>query len=426
MTAHALLHPPRLTALLRTATLERVVDWGLFLTLPVERVLSADVGGFTVRPIYLFMAVFIALHWREIAVGLHRFLPLVAILAAVVISLAGSHDLGQSLAYAVWAAVVVAFLATAASVLAADESRVREWARLYVLTAALWSALALAQWLGALVVGDLAYSWIGDTPRVQGPSYEPSVFSLYLVPALMLAIPHRAFLPGCLIAMGLVVSTGRTGLIGAAIGGGLLFVLLRRRALMRLALVALVAVATFGFAQAGPVVAHAVLPGVVKGAPADAANTAGSYGGFISDAANTEEATSVSPRLESWSQSWAVFEDDPLTGAGAGAFGEAVHALGRELDKPASKIKATNLWLEVPAELGLVGLIALVSWAAWPLPGLLGRPSNEPFVASVLAAFVASLVMLAFVQTWWVPSRWLPWLLAAGLAGALASARRAS
>ena len=50
-----------------------------------------------------------------------------------------------------------------------------------------------------------------------------------------------------------------------------------------------------------------------------------------------------------------------MNGVGIGAYGGGVHELGIALDTPDSDIKTTNLWLEVLAELGVIGFASLVA-----------------------------------------------------------------
>ena len=105
-----------------------------------------------------------------------------------------------------------------------------------------------------------------------------------------------------------------------------------------------------------------------------------------------------------------------MNGVGIGAYGGGVHELGIALDTPDSDIKTTNLWLEVLAELGVIGFASLVALLVIAVFGLWRRRRQEPLAPFVITAIVASAAMFAFVQTWWVPYRWIVWILAYSIA----------
>jgi O-antigen ligase len=111
-----------------------------------------------------------------------------------------------------------------------------------------------------------------------------------------------------------------------------------------------------------------------------------------------------------------VFLNHPIKGVGAGAYGGGVHELGVALNVPAGEIKTTNLWLETLAELGVLGLAALLAMLVVAVVGLWKTRRREPLATFLITAIVASAAMFPFVQTLWVPYRWIVWILAVSLA----------
>ena len=235
---------PAVTAFTRDRALAFAV-WGFFLTLPVERAFTVDVLGFTVRPAYVFMAVFLLLSWHELAGGLRAMPTAVLVALAVLVSLVGTFSLRLSLGYTVWAFFVIAFALAAVGWLRADERRLRGWSDVYVVTGGLWGAVAIVQWLASYAFPDLAYAWLGPSiPRVHALTYEPSYFAFYLVPPLVLAVATGRARWGVPVLAALILSTSRTGLLGAVVAGVALLALgdgaVRRKVLAGLAVAALV------------------------------------------------------------------------------------------------------------------------------------------------------------------------------------------
>ena len=132
--------------------------------------------------------------------------------------------------------------------------------------------------------------------------------------------------------------------------------------------------------------------------------SAGEYSGFVSKTVTTvtegeTDRASITPRLQTWDDAWVVFLNHPLNGVGAGAYGGGVHELGIARNVPEAELKTTNLWLEVLAELGLLGLSALLAMLVIAVFGLWRARRREPLATFVITAIVASAAMFPFVQT---------------------------
>ena len=81
---------------------ENVAVWGLFLALPIERVVTVDVIGFTLRPVYLFMGLLIVLNARRIPRSGVAGLVGAGLALAVGASALTSLDPRQTAGYAAW------------------------------------------------------------------------------------------------------------------------------------------------------------------------------------------------------------------------------------------------------------------------------------------------------------------------------------
>ena len=386
-------------------TAEAVAMWGLFLTLPIERVLTADVVGFTVRPVYLFILALIVLNVSKIPRSGVAGVVGAAIVLAIAASALTSLSPKQTVGYSAWGIFTIVFFVSMVGSLRERRDLVETWSRAYVLSAGLWGIFTLLQSLMSFGFDGLAYSFVGDLPRVQALAYEPSFLAFYLVPAFFLSFATTQHYSTAAILAGVIASTSRAGLIGLAVGGVVL-VLLAGRAVRKKLVICGVAAAVGGGVEL-------IL-------------SRGAYTGFVTSAVNVEEQASIAPRLATWSDAWDVFLEHPVNGVGSGAYAGGVHELGIGLDEPDAQIKTANLWLEVLAELGIIGFAALLALLMIAFVGLWRRRKQEPLAPFVITAIVASAAMFAFVQTLWVPYRWIVWILAFSVAFPLVDGRARS
>ena len=376
---------------------EAVGVWGTFLTLPIERVLVVDVAGFTIRPAYPFMALLIFVNARCIrqagvtaAVGS-------GILLSVVISAVTTGNARLSAGYTLWATFVVLFFLSSVGRLRGRRDLVYVWARAYVATAGLWGIFTIGQWIFSFWFPTLEYSSFGSFPRVHALALEPAFLAFYLVPPLILSFGTAQYHWTAAMLAAVVVSTSRSGLLGLAVGLVVLIVLVRGREAWRIAVAA-------GAATLSVAVLLLASHGSYLGFSSST--------GFEKPSSVLKDPASVAPRLHSWSDAWKVFVDNPIDGVGPGAFGAALHDRGVALGISEGDLKTTNLWFEILAEEGVLGAIALLAWVVVGLAALWRRLRVEALAPAVFAAAVASLAMFAFVQTWWVPCRWIVWILA--------------
>lgn len=396
---------------------EAVAVWGTFLSLPIERALVVDVEGFTIRPAYPFMALLILVNARQIrksgiagAVGS-------GILLSVLISAFTTGNARLSTGYGLWAAFVVLFFVSSVGRLRGRRDLIQFWARAYVATAGLWSIFTIGQWALSFWFPSLDYATFGSLPRVHALALEPAFLAFYLVPPLMLSFGTAQYHWAAAILAAVVVSTSRSGLLGLAVGLIVLIILAGRRDAWRVAVAGAAAIFSVGVLL---LASHGSYLGFSSGSESPTV--------FEKPSSVFEDPASVAPRLHSWSDAWGVFRDNPIDGVGPGAFGAALHDKGVALDVPEGALKTTNLWVEILAEEGIIGALALLAWIIVGLSALWRRRHVERLAASVFAAALASLAMFAFVQTWWVPYRWIVWIIAYSIAfgyGGSRVARRA-
>ena len=245
----------------------------------------------------------------------------------------------------------------------------------------------------------LAYSFVGDLPRVQALVYELSFLAYYLVPAFYLSLATARHYSTAGILAGIIALISCSGLVGLVVGGLVLLLLEKRAVIKKLVICGVAAALAIGL---------------------QLYLSDGQYSGFVSKTITTvtqgeTDTASITPRLQTWDDAWNVFLNHPIKGVGAGAYGGGVHELGIALNVPEAEIKTTNLWLETLAELGVLGLTALLALLVTAVVGLWKTRRREPLATFAITAILASAAMFPFVQTLWVPYRWIC-ILAFGLA----------
>jgi O-antigen ligase len=109
---------------------------------------------------------------------------------------------------------------------------------------------------------------------------------------------------------------------------------------------------------------------------------------------------SGSGRIPLWHVAWRAYEDHPLVGLGAGGYARAWHER-RPIQGMARD--AHNLYLELLAELGPLGLGLLALAFAIPLAGI-RRARRHPFAPAALATFVAYLAHAVADWDWEMPA----------------------
>ena len=379
---------------------------------PVENhALTLTVSGASLRPVYAPMLALVILEALRLsrptlATALRWTMPVLGLLLVwVVVATAAGLWPDQSHGYTLW------LLATIVFAVAVVHSTVRvasitAWLNWTVAAATTWALVIIVLLPLSLAVPQLRFGvTLSGLPRIAGPLTEPSFAAVYLVPLVFLAILVRRPVAGTLIAVGALATTSRLGVIGLIAGG--------------------VTVGVLMLAQRGVAPSTArrprawVRPAVIGAVAAAALAVAGwrlGYFQFIATAANPNEASSSAPRLQTWHEAAAVARHGFPAGSGPGSYSQVATEIGIPWNgEPA---RATNLPLEVLGELGLIGLIDLALWFAWPVIGAWRRGVPARVRTGVTAGMVALLATSPFFQTWQRPYTWLFWAVAVGAVAA--------
>ena len=398
-----------------TRVLDAILIAGFFAALPIDSVLTFDVSGFTVRLVYPFMGLFLLLHLRQLREGFRAMPTVVLIVVAIAVSLPLTFDPKRSVGYTVWALFTILFALAATGYLRADERRLPAWLELYCGTAAAWAVVAIGEWFLSFKDANLPYGWLGSIPRLHALFIESSFLGFYLVPPLFLCLVAkrgRIWAPPIILAIAL--STARTGAVGMVVGAITVLVLGDRARRVAVAKGALV-VGLAAVMLAVPIALNYQPIGTISGAvPPDSdvrAQRIDKHFVTLSDSSSTL------PRIESVKDAWATWKQQPVTGVGIAAYGQANHERGEHLDEPVADVLAMSLWFEALAEQGPLGLLALIVWAFAPVPFLWRARDKIPYAVPLVVAIVASAAMLLAAQTWWVPYRWVIWIFAYALVG---------
>jgi hypothetical protein len=417
-------------ALARVTGTARVLDGVLiasfFALLPVDRVATFDVSGFTVRLVYPFMGLFLLLHLRSIRKGFEAMPTVVLIVLAVAVSLPFTFDPKRSLGYTVWALFTILFALAATGYLRQDERRLPAWLELYCVTAAAWAVVAIGEWFLSFKDANVPYGWLGSIPRLHALFVESSFLGFYLVPPLFLClVARRGRIWAPPIILALALSTTRTGFIGMVVGALTLLVIGSRSSRLAVAKGALV-VGLAAIMLAVPIALNYQPIGTIPGAvPPDDARLGSKAQRIDKQFVTLSDNSSTLPRIESVKDALSTYKQAPVTGVGIAAYGQANHERGANLDEPVADVLAMSLWFEALAEQGPLGLLALVVWVFAPVPFLWRRRDRIPYAVPLIAAIMASAAMLLAAQTWWVPYRWVIWIFAYALvAPALVDALR--
>ena len=177
-----------------------------------------------------------------------------------------------------------------------------------------------------------------------------------------------------------------------------------RMLIVTLALAAAAAALARPLSRSGVIAALAVAGACVALAPSPGGATASRAGASAAGAAEETTGrvfdTGTSLRLDYWRVAAMDALRHPLAGSGAGTF---VREWYRHRRVAAPVQDAHNVYLQTTAELGLVGLVALLAALAIPLVAAI-RVRRSPFVAATAAAYVAFLAHAGVDWDWQLPA----------------------
>lgn len=316
------------------------------------------------------------------------------IMAALILSFLATDDTGVWVGELYRWAVAIAFFVICRSVL-------RDWAAIRIV---IWGIVAAVCAICAYALGQLSsqdenINWIvGGILRVHGTFGTPNPLAAYIeltVPILLaltllgLSPVVRERLGGPLwlgmasasllgmVVLGLTQSRG--GWIGFAVGMGVIFLLLPFRIKVASAALGAVLIAGILITPAGQ-------------------SQIERFGNIFDD---SEPATGSSydygtGRSSLWGAAIRMFEDEPLTGVGAGEFDYHYREYTPVWYDRFPRGQAHNGWLQMAAQAGLPGVIAFTGWIVATLVSLVGavRRSTDPLARAL--ALGALSVMVAF------------------------------
>jgi O-antigen ligase len=273
----------------------------------------------------------------------------------------------------------------------------------------------------------LAYSDGYGFPRINGFSYEPSYYALYLVPGAIFFLTRFAFLGRSAWRSGLasvalallsMLSTSRSGWLGLAVGVTALGIIVVKNK-------GFIHVRSLALPLAGVIILFSTFLLAIP-------STRERIVRLSSMAFNPLEKTSSQPRLKGMQQAWQMFSDHPWLGVGFGNYGAYVLTHPQlQFSSPAPSgitsgpqqahaVVTSNLYLELAAESGILGLsAALIMIAVLVLPLL--RPKTNQFEnllpdelleweatrwGLLLAGMVVFGVLFQFSQTLWRLDIW--------------------
>lgn len=370
----------------------------LAVSAPIERLLTVDILGYNFRPVYLIMIgiVLYGVAFKKIKLKAIHISFILLFVAACTINVAFSVQPLVSALNAALAILVCLASFTLFSLLVQRPYLVDEFTHIYVMAAAMWSIVVVAQWIAALVDPSLAYSFLGPFPRVHALTYEPSFLATYLVYPFFVSLSSKPPRPALsmLLFFALLLTLSRTGILAAAIGlFGLLLLNTYRFSQKKFIFSSIAIAATLIFLFMLPPT-HKFLRTTTI---------------FVVSGISLQDDTSAKPRLQSWIDAVDIFRQRPLLGFGLGAYGYALSEIKElgDISKPLKNIKTSNMLLEVLAEQGILGGALFAVW--WALPLLAGLHNPNTRLPGPIYAYLILSITFLFTQTWWRPYIWLPW-----------------
>lgn len=323
--------------------------------------------------------------------------PLLALLAALALSLLGAPSYRDGLLELLkWVQVTALYLAVAAVLPPARAP----WLLAGLLAAASAQALlGLVQFVTQ--TGPEPFILLGRFMRAYGTFRQPNPYAGYLGLAAPLAISLAIWAwtsqrrPGLalrsallasagLISLGLLLSWSRGAWLSFALAVAVVVLAHTRKAAPAVAVLAAVAVAALAAAGAG---------GLLPAPVAERLGELQAYVGLV-DVPRTEVTDAnfaVLERLAHWQAALSMWADHPWLGVGAGNYA-AVYA-GYHLPRWYEPLgHAHNVYLNVAAEAGLLGLLAyLWLWAASLWQALRAAAAGDRYVAAVGAGVLGAL-----------------------------------
>jgi O-antigen ligase len=364
--------------------------YGLLFAIPFSPTFGVEDAGFSISA-FEPLALLLMLFWlvrgltrREIMLpreGL--FGALILLLSALCLAAGGATSYPLAIKETLkWVLLVLAYVFTRVTI--RDDRAVRR-----VLVALFLAGAAQALWgvvQFGLGIGPPAFA-IGGFMRAYGNFGQPNPFAGYLGTILPLAlamslVPHPgrfravAVLALGMTALGILLSFSRGAWLGMAISVGVMLLAWSERArrLVPPMVVMLLVVIVLGmFGALPPVLANRIT------------SVTDNFGVFdVRTVTLTSENFAVVERMAHWQAGWAIFVDHPILGVGPGNY-PAVYPNYYIPPWEAPLGHAHNYYLNMAAEAGVIGLVALLVVLIVAMRGLVRRlrsPVTPPRIGS--------------------------------------------
>ncbi|MFC1640772.1 O-antigen ligase family protein [Patescibacteria group bacterium] len=348
--------------------------WGLVVMvflLPLERIGSAELGGFTLRASQIVAILMIVAYvWEQLASRRFSFrknpiaLPVLVFLIANLFSFSNAVNIDRALQVFVFTLFVV-LASFVVPQLVTRKKHVNLILKSLFASAVLVSVFGLFQFMGDLVgvspeitgLSDLYTKKVFGFPRVQSTALEPLYFANYLLLPLSIAAAlllsklkkNTWFWLGLVLLLGLnlVMTLSRGGYLGAAAVVLVLAIVFWNR--------------IFTFKNVMMYVAGAiVLISAASFLLSYSHNAREAVETFQTQALNYQEGASIIERQGTMSQALDVWKEHPYLGIGTGNFGPSV-ARNPLMAPDKGWLIANNETVEILSETGILGLASFVS-----------------------------------------------------------------
>jgi hypothetical protein len=308
----------------------------------------------------------------------------------------------RALAYAAWLFSFVIYI-WGFILVCRTEARLIRFGRIYCASGLLVTLYGILMWDGEEFGLDIGL--VTQPGRINGFSYEPSYFATYIIPFWIIfayCLEKRAPVLSsklldvscfCLLSMGLILSTARTGFLALLIWYGRLVV-------MSILNVFLSRWSSGSFRALGLFSVVAMLSGIVL-----VYSGGGNVYDLLSGTGLLETAShSTDQRLDSMLLTWEVFLKSPIYGVGLGGVASEIATLSGQSVSTMSEARVSegaSVFLEILAGTGIFGFLLLiysfvnVAWSA--LRGSF-RLSVSVLARAYVWAFLIQLLVLQLNQ----------------------------
>lgn len=254
----------------------------------------------------------------------------------------------------------------------------------------------------ASVVGVIIF--LADGGRANGPLADPNDLAFFLVAAMPFAVVAAHHRP-------LALRWATAACVAVLIVG--VFATLSRGAVLAVLVMAVVATA-LGVLRPRAAIALAA------GGAAILATLWFTHGSLIGQSIAEKDhvaSSNVDSRITAWTMAADMAADNPMLGKGPGGFAATAERFIPDGVAVVDETVVHNMYLDIAAELGLLGLLAFLAAVAYGIRGALRArraPGRKVLADAVLIAFAGTLVAAGFLSEQFYLPIWL--LIALGIA----------